>query len=161
MILSGLSPASRIWIFQSDRVMNEQEEEQLSAQLKDFISGWKAHGVELLADAEILHSSVVVVGVDESKEPPSGCSIDKAFGVLKSFGGTHAIDFFNRLLVNISYCNSAKILTRDQVQQCLMGKELTSESLVFNSLAQTVGDLRSQTYLALGETWMAPKLNFQ
>ncbi len=160
MILRGLASTSRIWIFQSDRLLTEEEEAQLSSELNNFVLGWQAHGVDLVASAEVLHNSIVVIGVDEHKEPPSGCSIDKAFKLLKSFGESNAIDFFNRLLLNISYCNSAKILSRDQVQELINRKEIVGETLVFNALAQNAGELRDLTYLPLTASWMAPKLNF-
>jgi len=160
MILSGLSPSSRIWIFQADRVLQDEEEQDLNGRLKDFVAGWKAHGIELMADAEILHSSIVVVGVDESKEPPSGCSIDKVFTLLKAWGASSGVDFFNRLLLNISYCNSAKILSKEQIQSSIESKELSAETLVFNSLATSLLELRNRTYLGLSESWMAPKLIF-
>ncbi len=160
MILRGLASTSRIWIFQSDRLLTEEEEAQLSSELNNFVLGWQAHGVDLVASAEVLHNSIVVIGVDEHKEPPSGCSIDKAFKLLKSFGESNAIDFFNRLLLNISYCNSAKIVTREQVQELIDQKEIAGETLVFNTLAQNLGELRDTTYLSLTASWMAPKLKF-
>jgi hypothetical protein len=160
MILRGLASTSRIWIFLSDRLLTEEEEAQLSNELNNFVLGWQAHGVDLVASAEVLHNSIVVIGVDEHKEPPSGCSIDKAFKLLKSFGESNAIDFFNRLLLNISYCNSAKIVTREQVQELIDQKEIAGETLVFNTLAQNLGELRDTTYLSLTASWMAPKLKF-
>ncbi len=160
MILRGLASTSRIWIFLSDRLITEEEEAQLSNELNNFVLGWQAHGVDLVASAEVLHNSIVVIGVDEHKEPPSGCSIDKAFKLLKSFGESNAIDFFNRLLLNISYCNSAKIVTREQVQKLIDQKEIAGETLVFNTLAQNLGELRDTTYLSLTASWMAPKLKF-
>ncbi len=160
MILSGLASTSRIWIFLSDRLLTEEEEAQLSNELNNFVLGWQAHGVDLVASAEVLHNSIVVIGVDEHKEPPSGCSIDKAFKLLKSFGESNAIDFFNRLLLNISYCNSAKIVTREQVQELIDQKEIAGETLVFNTLAQNLGELRDTTYLSLTASWIAPKLKF-
>ena len=160
MILRGLASTSRIWIFFSHRLLTEEEEAQLSNELNNFVLGWQAHGVDLVASAEVLHNSIVVIGVDEHKEPPSGCSIDKAFKLLKSFGESNAIDFFNRLLLNISYCNSAKIVSRDQVQELINRNEIAGETLVFNNLAQTLGELRATTYLPLTASWMAPKLNF-
>ncbi|MFN5890558.1 MAG: hypothetical protein ACK448_09190 [Bacteroidota bacterium] len=160
MILGQLPASSRIWIFQSDRLLVDEEESALLEELKKFVSGWQAHGVGLTADAEILHSSIVVIGVDESKEPPSGCSIDKAFGLLKLFSEPSRIDFFNRLILNISYCNSAKILNLEQIQASLNHGDLSADSLVFNSLANNLGELRDNTYLTISTSWMAPKLRF-
>ncbi len=161
MILAALPSTARIWVFQSNRLLAETEELDLLQQLKTFVSGWQAHGVDLVADAEILHSSIVVIGVDESKEPPSGCSIDKAFGLLKAFAETSGIDFFNRLLLNISYCNSAKILSQGEIQSLLNQGELSPKALVFNALASTLKELQEVTYLSLEDTWMASKLQFK
>src|SRR5262245_34781753 len=99
MSLEYLPGNARIWTFVASRELNEEERKDLEMMLKDFVSSWKAHGNDLLAGFEINLNCIAVVGVDESHELPSGCSIDKAFRLLREFGDQKGLDFFNRLLI--------------------------------------------------------------
>ena len=74
-----LPDSSRVWLFGAQRILTEIEEISIHRRLLDFIAGWQAHGKDLTADFCIIHRCVLVVVVDESKEAPSGCSIDKVF----------------------------------------------------------------------------------
>ena len=38
-----LSENSRIWIYQSNRSLTEQEKESISILIEDFLNNWKSH----------------------------------------------------------------------------------------------------------------------
>lgn len=90
-----LPDSSRVWLFGAQRILTEIEEISIHRRLLDFIAGWQAHGKDLTADFCIIHRCVLVVVVDESKEAPSGCSIDKVFQLLQSQKEKFDLDFFN------------------------------------------------------------------
>ena len=83
-LLPSMPDASRVWMFGAQRFLTPDEANHLQAEMSHFVSGWQAHGKDLLAGFWLLLNNVLVVAVDESKEPPSGCSIDKVFKLLKS-----------------------------------------------------------------------------
>jgi len=91
MIISHLPNQSRTWFFGASRILTPKEIETLREDLHSLVSNWKSHGTRLSAGFEILHESIIIVAVDESIESPSGCSIDKVFGLLKD----QDVDFFS------------------------------------------------------------------
>lgn len=94
-----LSPESRVWVYQSDRRLEKNEQEQLSQEIDAFVQNWAAHGNGLFADFTFVSPYNLIVAVDDSKVPPSGCSIDAFVRFLTSLGTKHSIDFFVRMKV--------------------------------------------------------------
>lgn len=94
-LLPSMPDASRVWLFGAQRVLTPSEASNLETEMSQFVSGWQAHGKDLLAGFGLLFHSVLVVAVDESKEPPSGCSIDKVFKLLQLQQRKKRFGFFN------------------------------------------------------------------
>ncbi len=154
MLIANLPGSSRVWVFAANRLLTESEIHDISFLMRSFTEQWKSHGSELTAGFEIIHESIVIIAVDESKESPSGCSIDKVFRLLSQTN----IDFFQRMLLWIPFCNSSKVITQEQaISQFKIG-ELTNDSLVINTLVETLDQARNQLYIPISESWINQKL---
>lgn len=102
MTFKDLPSESRVWIFSSDRFLSNEEQLVISDNLNDFLQKWAAHGKELYGAFELFHNNFVIIGVDESKIPASGCSIDTLTHFMKDQGKLLGVDFFNRLKLLIT-----------------------------------------------------------
>lgn len=154
MLIPNLPAHSRVWVFASNKLLSEAEIQDVSMLMGSFTAQWQSHGTQLLAAFEIIHECILIVAVDESVEPPSGCSIDKVFRLLNQTN----IDFFQRTLLWIPFCNSAKIITQEQAILQFKNAELHEESLVMNTLVETLDQARNQFYIPLKESWIAQKI---
>lgn len=154
MLIPNLPAHSRVWVFASNKLLSEAEIQDVSMLMSSFTAQWQSHGTQLLAAFEIIHECVLIVAVDESVEPPSGCSIDKVFRLLNQTN----IDFFQRTLLWIPFCNSAKIITQEQAILQFKNAELNEESLVMNTLVETLDQARNQFYIPLKDSWIAQKI---
>lgn len=105
--MKDFSPNSRVWVYQSNRLLTADEQIQMQEALNAFVAQWAAHGTALKASAEILYDSLIVIAVDESQEPASGCSIDSSVHFVKSLGQKYDFDAFNR--------NTVAYLKGDQI----------------------------------------------
>lgn len=108
MNFKDLPSDSRIWIFSADRFLSSEEQLVISNNLNEFIKNWAAHSKELFGAFELFHNNFIVIGVDESKIPASGCSIDTLTHFMKDQGKLIGIDFFNRMKLLISKGNDFK-----------------------------------------------------
>lgn len=154
MLIPHLPDTSRVWLFASSTLLTPEQVSEVSLLLKSFVEQWKSHGNELTAGFDIVHESIVIVAVDESQEVPSGCSIDKVFRLLQQT----EIDFFQRTLLWIPFCNSVKIISPELALEQYTNGDLTDSSLVINSLIQTLGEARNNMYVPLSESWMAQRI---
>jgi len=154
MSLERLPDNSRVWFFGSDRLLNDEEKSSLFIELQEFVSSWKAHGAELAASFEILHDCMLIVAVDESVTPPTGCSIDKVFKLLEK----QASNWFNRLLIWRAFCNTAKIYTVDELQLALKSGEVDRDTIIINSTVRSLTEVRKSLYISINDSWVASKL---
>ena len=61
-----LSENSRIWIYQSNRSLTQQEKESISKLIEDFLNNWKSHGVSLNSGFEIKYNRFIVIAQDQN-----------------------------------------------------------------------------------------------
>jgi len=153
--------SSRVWLFGAQRLLSDKEFASIQNELSGFVFAWQAHGKNLTADFCVLNRCVVVVAVDESKEAPSGCSIDKVFHLLQSQKEKYDLDFFQRTLVWVLKGNDICILNKLEVQAALDSGEIHRDAPTMNMLAQSLGDLKEKGLtMSLSDSWIAPKLKF-
>ncbi|MCL9980432.1 MAG: hypothetical protein NBV77_03205 [Bacteroidia bacterium] len=129
--------------------------------MSSFVATWTAHGAQLSADFSIQHEAILIVGVDESVAPPTGCSIDKVFQVLKDFQSQTGVDFFQRTLIWEAFCNTTEIYSLDSAKQALQEGRLKNNTLILNPLITHLSQARESMYVPLDESWAAPKLGIQ
>jgi hypothetical protein len=127
---------SRVWLYQTDRALNENEISFVQNKLSDFVKEWAAHGNKLWANADVLNPYFVAVAVDDSLTPPSGCSIDASVKELQGLGKELNIDFFTRM--KVTYQDDGEIT---QIPFADL-TNLESSTLIYDTLISNLGDLR-------------------
>lgn len=157
--LNKLPDSSRVWVYQSNKALSNDEVDFIERNMDRFIQTWAAHGKDLFADFEIITPYFLVVAVDDTKVPPSGCSIDASVHFIQELQGQIKLDFFDRL--NVVYQNGEK-LEIDHINQLVEKVEseaLRKETLVFDNMIQTLGDMKREWVKPLNETWIQTRLN--
>lgn len=79
-----LPGGSRAWIFGARPAPGDEAANRLLASTREFLADWAAHRQQLRAGLDWLHGRFLVVAVDESRAPASGCSIDALTDHLRS-----------------------------------------------------------------------------
>ena len=134
---------SRVWVYQTDRLMTAKEENMAVYALKSALELWNAHGEDLLGSVKVVDGRFVILAVDESHKLPSGCSIDSSVSWLKKLGEEMNIDFFDRSLIFISNSeikSAPPFGLKKAVEQGLINPETT----IYNSNGvQTIAQLHS------------------
>ncbi len=121
-MFENFSDQSRVWVYPSSRVLNDEDKISICKQLDTFMSNWNAHGTPIKGAYSIFANNFIVLIADETYSKASGCSIDSSVKCIKSIGNQLSIDFFNRLTVIIEKDN--------QIQRVSFGN-LTNESSVW------------------------------
>lgn len=145
----------RIWIYQADRELTEGEKEHILDKLSGFTSQWKAHGKALAAKAEIRYNRFVVIMVDDSVAPPTGCSIDKSVHLLKEIESELGITLFDRMQVAYRDNEDIKAVPRMEFERLVATGEVTDETVVFNNLVASYPELKTAWEVPLRESWHA------
>ncbi|MGY0407803.1 MAG: ABC transporter ATPase, partial [Polaribacter sp.] len=98
---------SRVWVYQSDREFNPTEIEFISEKAVAFINQWTRHGDDLKGSFTIKYNRFLVLAVDESFNPVSGCSIDSSVHFIRQLENELQLDLMNKM--NITFKNKKDI----------------------------------------------------
>ena len=79
---------ARVWVFAAADPVRGAAAESLLARVDQFLSVWSAHGVPLRCARDWRDDRFLAVGVDQSVEGASGCSIDGMFRALHALEPT-------------------------------------------------------------------------
>jgi len=147
------SQNSRVWIYQSDRQLNDAEAKQLQQQLNNFTAGWTAHNHQLKAKAELRYNRFIVLIVDESQAGASGCSIDKSVNFLHQVEQAYGIDLFDRF--NFAYRSGEAVLSTNRAgfEDLLKQGAINSNTIVFNNLVQNLAELETKWEVPFKDSW--------
>lgn len=154
IIPTDFNEDSKVWIFQSNRPFNEQEELEINEQLLNFYSQWNSHGKEIKGWAKLLFKRIVVVLADETSSEVSGCSTDSMIRIIKSFERQYQVDFFNRTNILFMVKNQAEALPMNQVKYALENGFLETDTPLFNNLVDSKKTLLNEWLVPLNKSWL-------
>lgn len=147
------SQNSRVWIYQSNRQLNDAEANRLQQQLNNFTASWTAHNHQLKAKAELRYNRFIVLIVDESQAGASGCSIDKSVNFLHQLEQEYDINLFDRF--NLAYRSGEEVLSADRAgfESLLKQGDINNETIVFNNLVQNLTELETKWEVPFKDSW--------
>ncbi len=149
---------SRVWIYQSDRHIEDEMAGEIVEFLKPFIANWEAHGSPLKGSVKILYNRFLIIGLDESFNPVTGCSTDASVHAVKEAGTRFGIDFFNRTQLPFLVGDQVEVLALDKVRKKEIPGHVSSQTLTFDNLVSVKGDLESAWKKPVSDTWLSKYL---
>lgn len=147
------SENSRVWVYQSDRKLSDNEVQQIKEQLDSFTAGWTAHNNQLKAKADVRYNRFLILMVDEGQAGASGCSIDKSVHFMQQLGAQYNINLLDRF--NLAYREGDEVLSapRHTFEEMLKQGRINTNSIVFNNMVQNLAELNSKWEVPFKESW--------
>ena len=151
---SEIADLSRVWVYQADRGLTDQEVVFIKQRLLDFCNNWKAHHAHLKSSYQVLHNRFMILLVDEQQLDASGCSIDSSVALIKSIEEELSLDLFNRTVV--AYEVEEEILTLPMLN---FKKLVQADTIVFNNLVTNKTGLENDWRVEAKDSWHAKWLS--
>jgi hypothetical protein len=147
------SQQSRVWIYQADKKLTDQEVLLIQQELDKFATGWTAHNNQLKAKGEVRYNRFLILIVDESQAGASGCSIDKSVHFMKQIEQHFNINLFDRF--NLAYRDGEEILSlpRHAFEDMLKQGKINTETIVYNNMVQNLTELESKWEVPFKNSW--------
>jgi len=147
------SQHSRVWIYQADKKLTDQEVQQIQQELDKFTTGWTAHNNQLKAKGEVRHNRFLILIVDESQAGASGCSIDKSVHFMKQIEQHFNINLFDRF--NLAYRDGEEIISlpRHAFEDMIKQGKINTETIVYNNMVQNLTELETKWEVPFKNSW--------
>lgn len=149
----NVSENSRVWIYQSSRFFNAEEESRILNRLEAFVSEWQAHGSRLVAAVEIKYHLFIILSVDEEQAPATGCSIDRSVNLMKDIEHQFDIKLFDRFQMAYRDVSEIKLCSRNQFAALINSGVISHDTIVFNNLVHTRKALQTDWEIPLYQSW--------
>ena len=147
------SQSSRVWVYQSDKVLNDTDVNKLQTLLNDFTTSWTAHNNQLKAKAEIRYNRFIILIVDESQAVATGCSIDKSVRFMKDIEQHFGINLFDRFNLVYRSCEEILSVPRHTFEELITRKNIDTNTIVFNNMVQNLSELETKWEVPFKDSW--------
>jgi len=150
---NDLPDDSRIWIYQSNRKFTDEEVAQLEIKLQEFLKEWTAHGANLQAGAEVKYQFFLVIGLDQSENAASGCSIDAQVRFIQKLEQELDIELLDKM--NVTYIQNDRVHHKPLLEFKKMVKDgaVGKNTMVFNNLINTKEEYLEHWQIPAIESW--------
>ncbi|MCB0487654.1 MAG: hypothetical protein KDC99_04210 [Cyclobacteriaceae bacterium] len=153
-----ISENSRVWIYQLDREVNDEERNFIESVMKQFCGQWQVHGAPLQTSFEVFYNRFLVLAVDENSGGASGCSIDGSVRAIKEVGLKLDIDFFDRTKVAFRAGAKVSVYPMNELKELFSSATLNQDTITFDNLVTTKSELLARWEVPVSRSWLAKYL---
>ena len=150
-----LPETARVWIYQCNRTFSDAEIEEVESLTQEFLTQWTAHGADLKAGFEIPYNRFLVIGLDQSRNSASGCSIDASVHFIQHLEQRFQVDLLDKM--NVSFKQGEYVAYKPLKDFKKMAKEkaVSKNTVVFNNLVATKQEYLEHWEVPASESWHA------
>ncbi|MAP81118.1 MAG: ABC transporter ATPase [Aequorivita sp.] len=149
----NLPDNSRIWIYQANRKLRDDEVSEISKLTEAFLTKWTAHGADLEAGFEIKYNRFIVIGLNQTNATASGCSIDASVHFIQSLQEKFDVDLLDKM--NVTFYSGKYIAYKSlkDFRKMAKDKSVSKNTVVFNNLVNTKAEYLENWEVPAHDSW--------
>jgi hypothetical protein len=155
LLPQGFSDNSRVWIYQSSRILTLSEALIVEKILDDFISEWKSHGNPVKGFATLFFGQFIVIVADEEQTGVSGCSTDSSVRLIKSIELQFNINLFDRTSLAFVLKDRIEILPMGQIEYAIENGFIKRDTLFIDNSVQTLNSFQNEWIKPVKDSWLS------
>lgn len=144
---------ARIWIYQSNRPFTPEEVKQLRKEADRFVTQWTAHGKSLKAAYDLPYDRFFVLGLDQSQNDASGCSIDASVHFVQAIERAFDVDLLDKMNVTFRQGEAITYKTLLEFKQMAKDNAISGKTIVFNNLVSTKAEYETHWEVPAKDSW--------
>lgn len=149
-----LDDSARVWVYQAGRKFTESEKSTIFDTLTAFTHSWVAHGNPLKTSFTILYDQFIVLAADENVNEASGCSIDSSVRIIRQLDEQFSLGLFDRTKIGFLKGEQLDMIPLNELPRALAEGHWNHDSLFFNNVIGSKGQLKNGWIVPAGETWL-------
>ncbi|WP_310992114.1 ABC transporter ATPase [Aequorivita marina] len=149
----NLPDDARVWIYQANRKLSDEEVAEIKELAEDFLVKWTAHGAALEAGLELKYNRFIVFGLNQANASASGCSIDASVHFIQSLEKKYDIDLLDKM--NVTFYSGEYIAFKPlkDFRKMAKDKSVSKNTIVFNNLVNTKIEYLENWKIPAHESW--------
>jgi hypothetical protein len=155
LLPQDFSDNSRVWIYQSSRILTLSEALIVEKILDDFISEWKSHGNPVKGFATLFFGQFIVIVADEEQTGVSGCSTDSSVRLIKSIELQFNINLFDRTSLAFVLKDRIEILPMGQIEYAIENGFIKRDTLFIDNSVQTLNSFQNEWIKPVKDSWLS------
>ncbi|MEO6721478.1 MAG: hypothetical protein ABIN67_14010 [Ferruginibacter sp.] len=160
-IPADFNDASKVWIYQSTRLFETSEAQQIEKMLSEFIDGWKSHGDTVKGYADLVFDQFIVLMADETATGVSGCSTDSSVRIIKEIEQQFNVQLFDRQTLAFVLKDNVQLLPFAQLNHAIGSNFVNADTLYFNNTVLTKKEFLQNWIIPIKESWLAKRINLK
>ncbi len=158
LLPQDFAPASKVWVYQSNRLFSIPEAMEIGDLITRFCQGWTSHGDQVKAFGHLFFGQFIVLMADESACHVGGCSTDSSIRFIKELGEKFQVDLFNRTQLAFVRKDKVEILPLAQMDYAVENGFVNADTLFFNNTVHTKQQLENNWIIPVKDSWLASRL---
>jgi chemotaxis regulatin CheY-phosphate phosphatase CheZ len=144
---------SKIWIYQANRKLSDEEVNEITEATKEFVENWAAHGTSLEASFVMKYNRFIILAVNQDFHPATGCSIDSSVQFIQNLEAKYEIDLLDKMNVTYKTGEFIAFKTLIEFKQLAKSKSVSENTIVFNNLVNTIEEWQDFWEVPANESW--------
>ncbi len=151
---SQLPNTARVWVYQVNRNLTNQEADFVEQQLKAFSEKWVSHQIPINTSYKLIYNRFIVLLADESKGV-SGCSIDSSVAIIRHIESELGVTILDNKMqiIYLADDNMLKDATMAEFKSLLSTEKLSNATTVFNNLVKNKQELEESWQTNVANSW--------
>lgn len=150
--------ASRVWVYQSNRLFTISEAFEMEKILNDFTDSWQSHGVPVKGYTNLLFGQFIIVMADERATGVSGCSTDSSVRMIQQIEQRFKVNMFGRQTLAFVVKDKIQLLPMQQLDYAFENGFITANTLYFNNLVASKQALLNDWIIPVNKSWLADRI---
>ena len=161
LLNSNFHTASRVWVYQSNRLFTLSEALEVESILQTFVAQWQSHGSPVKGEAHLFFGQFIILIADDTADTIGGCSTDTSVRMIKDIAQQFNVSLFDRTHLAFVIKDKIQILPMNQIQYAVQNGFIDDDTLYFNNIIQTKKELEENWIISVKNSWLASKISKQ
>ena len=150
-----LPKQSKVWMYQSNRLLNEQDQRIICELAEVFLNQWESHNIPVSGSIDTLNNYFIRIAAFTDEPNMCGRAQDAQVKLAKEIELELGIELTNRMLLAFDVDGTTRIIHLNDVAQEIERGQIVQESNFYNNLIQSKEDFHSSWVMKAGDSWLA------
>lgn len=151
----ALPADARVWIYKSATPLSAGQQAMIRERGTAFTGAWRSHGQVVVGALEVLNDHLIALGADIKDMRICGGAIDASTRLVKELERDLGLQLTDRMVVVYEKDGVLHTCRVPELEGLVKEGRLTGDTIVYDDLVATKGDMDARFRTPMRNTWMA------